>query len=98
MRTVYYEAVQYNFVKYDEAEDYMEEIQECFPQDFIQLFVNIEHGSWLNLVEHSEKIPSLEVSAEKYILHKEDFYFAWAKLGWSTADDRHMCLQFVFAL
>ncbi len=74
----------------------MEEIQECFPQDFIQLFVNIEHGSWLNLVEHSEKIPSLEVSAEKYMLHKEEFYVAWAKLGWSTADDRQMCFQCLF--
>jgi hypothetical protein len=76
LRTVYYEAVQYNFVKYDEAEDYMEEIQECFPKDSVQLLVNIEHGSWLNLVEHSERFPILEVSAEKYMLH-EDFSVAW---------------------
>jgi hypothetical protein len=45
LRTFYYEAVQYNFVKYDEAEDYMEEIQECFPKDSVQLLVNIEHWS-----------------------------------------------------
>jgi hypothetical protein len=76
LRTVYYEAVQYNFVKYDEAEDYMEEIQEHFPKDSVQLLVNIEHGSGLNLVEHSEKFPLLEVSAEKYMLHKEEFSVA----------------------
>jgi hypothetical protein len=45
LRTVYYEAVQYNFVKYDEAEDYMEEVQECFPKDSGQLLMNIEDWS-----------------------------------------------------